>query len=514
MKEVCQTEFTSILGNGAIRTSPPLLCDDSSASSEKDDERNKNPHDEEGGKLRSDNDSQLLRDEAQKILQLALPVCGTYLLELLPGMVGMILVGHVQSDMTKEYVDAACLGVMFFTITGFSIGVGLSSAMDTLCSQAYGAKESLRMGIYLQTGLIVLSFAFLIVCILTFFTEEILIALGQPVVVSELTEEFSLWLLPGIPFLYLYELLRKVLQAQNLATPMLVIAVIANSINAGLGYVLVYHTNIGWLGAAIARSVCNVSFGVMLLLYVISVRGIKDTFWSGWKLLEAWRGMGVFLSLGIPGLFQVCFEYWAFEVLAIMCGWMPNNIVAIGANYTLLNITSMIFMIYYGVGSSGGTCIGNALGEGDSKKASTAAKLTIGLNLILSVVFAILLIVLRYHIPRIYTHDEDVVDLVSSLLLIGSAFQIADASIETVQGVFRGSGRQKLGAILNFLTYYVIGLPLAAILAFPAQLETHGIWIGMSVSMYVGAFVGVILVARTDWDMLARDAMKRVRSYS
>ena len=47
-------------------------------------------------------------------------------------------------------------------------------------------------------------------------------------------------------------------------------------------------------------------------------------------------------------------------------------------------------------------------------------------------------------------------------------------------GILRGSGRQALGAVINFVAYYVIGLPLGISLAFAAHLGALGMWIGLA----------------------------------
>ena len=49
-------------------------------------------------------------------------------------------------------------------------------------------------------------------------------------------------------------------------------------------------------------------------------------------------------------------------------------------------------------------------------------------------------------------------------------------------GILRGSGRQSLGALLNFFCYYMIGLPLGIFLAFASRLGTLGIWIGLAIA--------------------------------
>ena len=43
----------------------------------------------------------------------------------------------------------------------------------------------------------------------------------------------------------------------------------------------------------------------------------------------------------------------------------------------------------------------------------------------------------------------------------------------------RGSGRQYIGAIVSFVSYYIIGLPLGVTLAFKTDLKLTGLWTGV-----------------------------------
>ena len=46
-------------------------------------------------------------------------------------------------------------------------------------------------------------------------------------------------------------------------------------------------------------------------------------------------------------------------------------------------------------------------------------------------------------------------------------------------GVVTGAGRQATGALINFCTYWGVGLSLAATLAFYAGLGVRGLWYGV-----------------------------------
>ena len=54
-----------------------------------------------------------------------------------------------------------------------------------------------------------------------------------------------------------------------------------------------------------------------------------------------------------------------------------------------------------------------------------------------------------------------------------------------MSGILKGSGRQLVGAVTNFVSYYIIGLPLAAYLAFWQPLGVVGVWIGLAVADFI-----------------------------
>lgn len=188
-----------------------------------------------------------------------------------------------------------------------------------------------------------LSFVCLLVTYVLYRATDILLLLGQPHEVSELAGTFTLYLLPGLPFLYAYELQRKVLQAQNITLPMLYIAVVGNCLNLSVGYYLLHYTAWGYLGVAVARTVCNASFGVMMFAYLV-VSGRIKSFWDGFQIKQALAGIGTFLKLGVSGMLQLCFEWWAFEVLGIIAGVFPDAVLSIGANAVMMQISAMVFM--------------------------------------------------------------------------------------------------------------------------------------------------------------------------
>ena len=156
---------------------------------------------------------------------------------------------------------------MYLNITGLSVGMGLATAMDTLCTQAYGAKKPKLLSIYFQRGLWILSIALIPITIISVFSGSILTMLGQNEEVSKKAGHFrhTLDFVPS--FALVYELLRKMLQAMNIMMPMLLVAAVSNIFNVALCYYLVSETSLGYIGAAVARSVSCVFMPLCLLVY-------------------------------------------------------------------------------------------------------------------------------------------------------------------------------------------------------------------------------------------------------
>jgi hypothetical protein len=87
--------------------------------------------------------------------------------------------GATDAD-AKLHVDAAALAVMFYNIVGMSTGLGILTALDTLCAAAHGANQPSKMGRYLHTGMVVMAMLSCLVGAVLCNTTRVLLLLRQP----------------------------------------------------------------------------------------------------------------------------------------------------------------------------------------------------------------------------------------------------------------------------------------------------------------------------------------------
>ncbi|CAI5731286.1 unnamed protein product [Peronospora destructor] len=459
---------------------------------------------------RSDEAEPRVTQEIKTLLRLVYPVVVTSALEFLPGFTCIILVGHIKSPSTQQFVAAATLSTMFINITAYSIGFGLTSALDTLCSQAHGAKRFGKIGIYFQAGFQIIGVCVGPIFLMNWYSGSFLLLMGQDPEVARLAQTFSRWSLPGVPFVFLYELVRKVLQAQNIMKPLVAIAAFGNVVNIVSGYLLTYHSSMAFEGVALSRSLGNMVLPLLLIPYFYYHPHHLSQWWFGWNMREALAHVELFLKLGIPGFLMMAMEWWAFELLTLMAGVLPNAVVAVTAHAVLVNTNNTIYMIFAGLAVAANIRIGNCLGANAPKQAKLACTVALLLTLAISSIFSVTLYLLRGEIPRLFLDDAQGIARAASVLAVWAPLEVLDGLNAVTQGIFRGAGKQKVAATVNAVAYYVCGIPVAGLLGFHFFLGVEGLWMGFGFGMFVAASLQLyMLFQRWTWVELAIEAQKR-----
>ena len=145
------------------------------------------------------------------------------------------------------------------------------------------------------------------------------------------------------------------------------------------------------VGGAIAT---NLTY---ILNMFIADAWIRLTAESDFQDMVFWYDMNTFdmseicnyLRIGVPGMFMLCFEWWAFELLAIFSGLI--SITDLAAEVVIINMVAFIFMIPLGISYSASGLTGSSLGEGDIDTARRYAVITISINVIITTIVVLLL---------------------------------------------------------------------------------------------------------------------------
>ena len=78
-----------------------------------------------------------------------------------------------------------------------------------------------------------------------------------------------------------------------------------------------------------------------------------------------------------------------------------------------------------------------------------------------------------------------------------------------MSGVIRGAGRQLWGAGINFIAFYIVGLPIGIPLALLTSLKSFGMWIGLLCASTTQVIGYSIVIVCLNWKKESLLAMKR-----
>ena len=155
---------------------------------------------------------QLVLAEFWILLKGSLPVVLAYALQNSLQTVSVLIVGRLS----PEALATAAFSYMFAMATGWLVGLGGTTAIDTLASASFtGSKNPHDLGIILQRSYVVLLLFYLPIAILWFCSEPLFKALGQEDYIARDSARFLSVLAPGgIGYIY-FEALKKYMQAQG-----------------------------------------------------------------------------------------------------------------------------------------------------------------------------------------------------------------------------------------------------------------------------------------------------------
>ncbi|XP_040484272.1 multidrug and toxin extrusion protein 2 [Ursus maritimus] len=415
-------------------------------------------------------------------------------------VVSSVFCGHLG----KLELASVTLSVAFVNVCGVSIGLGLSSACDTLMSQSFGSPNKKHVGVILQRGTLVLLLCCFPCWALFLNTQQILLLFRQDPAVSRVTQEYVLIFIPALPAFFLYVLLAKYLQNQGIVWPQVFSGIVGNCINGLANYILVSMLRLGVRGSAYATTISYFVQTIFLFLYIVLKKLHLET-WAGWssQCLQDW---GPFFSLAVPSMLMVCIEWWAYEIGSFVMGLI--SVLDLSGQAILYELATVVYMIPLGLSNAVCVRVGTALGAADTAQAKRSAISGMLCTVGTSLVVGTLLSLLRNKLGHIFTNDEEVIALVNKVLPIYIVFQLFEAVCCVYGGVLRGTGKQAFGAIVNAVMYYVVGLPLGIVLTFVVRMRIMGLWLGMLACGLLAAAAFAVYTARMDWKLAAEEAQK------
>ncbi len=287
-------------------------------------------------------------------------------------------------------------------------------------------------------------------------------------------------------------------------------------LNVALDYIFIYGSfQLGFVGAPIATTVSRIFQFCMLLLSAKLVK-FEHATWNGFDIRKAveWKGMLQFLKFAIPSALMLVLEVWGFSLTVFAASFFDAKSTA--GHMITQNLSTLGYMLTLGISIGGSVVVGNRVGEGKPQIAKFTAFLAMILTFVCTSLYGIFVSVSRFFIVRLFTADVDVIMIASKLLFISSFFVVVDGMQGCFLGIYRALGKQMLAASVNFIAYYIIGLPLGLFLAFYVDtridwLQPIGLWLGLLVALSIVSLLSFFIITLfVNWKKESDKARKEV----
>ncbi len=446
------------------------------------------------------------RAEVRATLLLAYPLILTNLAQALIHATDVVLLGWVG----PRTLAAGALGLNLYT--AFLIfGLGLVTASAPMIARQLGARRhsvrdvrrTVRQAMWASVAIALPMWAVL------WNSEAILIAIGQEPALAAAGAEFTRVLMWGALPYFFYLVLRSFISALEKPIWALAIGVAAVLFNALVNYVLIFGLEpmdlvlfdlevpaLGLVGAGIGSAVTNLlMFAGMAMVVMLHPRfrryRLFGRFWrSDWQRFgEVWR-------LGLPIGVTLALEITIFNAAVFIMGLIGTPSLA--AHAIAIQVAALSFMVPLGLSQAVTVRVGLAFGRGDRSGIARAGWTSFALGVGFMAAMALVMWAYPHELVFLFMDETDpanapVIPLAVAFIGVAALFQIVDGAQAVGAGMLRGLHDTTVPMIYAACGYWVIGLSIGLVLAFPLGWEGLGIWTGLAAGL---AVVAVLMLVR------------------
>ncbi|XP_057981222.1 protein DETOXIFICATION 34 [Malania oleifera] len=443
--------------------------------------------------------------ESRKLWMIAGPIAFNILCNYGVNSFTNIFAGHLGN------IELSAVAISLSVIANFSFGflLGMGSALETLCGQAFGAGQVFMLGVYLQRSWIILFASCFVLLPLYLFATPILKLLGQQPHIAELAGSFTIQVIPQMFSLAINFPTQKFLQAQSKVGILAWIGLVALIVHIMELYLFVKVFKWGLTGAAAAYNIS--AWGIALAQVVYVVGWCKD----GWKGLSwlAFKEIWAFVRLSIASAVMLCLEIWYFMTIIVLTGHLADPVIAVGSLSICMNVNGWEGMLFIGINAAISVRVSNELGSAHPRAAKYSVIVTVIESLIIGILSMVIILATRHHFAIIFTDSKEMQDAVAHLAYLLGMTMLLNSVQPVISGVAVGGGWQALVAYINLTCYYVFGLPLGFLLGYKAKLGVEGIWIGMIAGTFLQTLILLYIVWKTNWKEEVEQASERMRRW-
>ncbi|XP_051139852.1 protein DETOXIFICATION 33 [Andrographis paniculata] len=444
--------------------------------------------------------------ESKSLWALSGPAIFTYIFQYSLGALTQTFAGQIGA------LELAAVSVENSVIAGLAFGVmlGMGSALETLCGQAFGAGQIRMLGVYMQRSWIILLVTACVLLPIYIFAPPILSFFGESDDISRAAGKFALWMIPQL-FAYAVNFpIQKFLQSQRKLMAMAWISLAVLILHIIISWLLMFTLGWGLVGAAVSL---NTSWWLIVTLQLVYIFYTKsDGAWSGFSWL-AFRDLYGFVKLSLASAVMLCLEFWYLMTLVVIAGRLDNPVIPVDAMSICMNIQGWSAMISIGFNAAISVRVSNELGAGNARAAKFSVVVVSITTITIGIILMAVVLATREDFPWLFTNNAAVAKETTRMAILLALTCLLNGLQPVLSGVAVGAGWQSIVAYINIGCYYIVGIPLGILLGFTFNFGAMGIWGGMMGGICLQTLILILITSTRNWDKEASEAESRVMKW-
>lgn len=428
-----------------------------------------------------------LKTELIPTLKLAIPMIGTQLLNYGQQIIDTVMAGR-HSALTLSGVSLAnqLFALVYLLMSG--VGIGFSAYI----SRHHGADDSKNIRRHFQQGLWLFSGMAICTTLLLILSAYVPYVLGSKADIAEQSHNYLLVLaLPAGLFVFA-GVARYFMEGMAFPHTINIVQACLLPVNALGNWIFLNYTDLGAAGMAISTAICYILYFVLLLNILL-----RSKRWKHYRLFERISRpnktiLKSLISVGLPIGVAIVMEVGMFAYISIMAS--RESAIVTSANQIAANYLGIMFMIPLGMSAALTIRTANALGRNDWQSIRNRSIAGLSFCAIFMLSASIVMYLARTQIATIYTTETQIINIAAQILFITAFFQLADGLQVAASGILRGLGDTRIILAFAIIGYWLIGVPIGSLLAYPFNMGIIGLWIGCALGLFTFAILAIIRV--------------------
>ena len=427
--------------------------------------------------------------ETAATVKLAAPIALAFLAE-----IGIVVADAVMAGKLGTTALAAEGLAAHLLFTPQLLAMGVLSSIAALGAHADGAEDPAMVSRASRQGLWLASLLAMPVMLAIAVTPTALALTGRdPEIVSMMRGMMYAGML-GVPPLLWYTALRNFATVLHRTRIVVIISLVSLGVAIVSNWIFLYGNlgvpALGVTGVGISWSLASwVQLGIMVVYVkreplLARYRVLSDLLHSDWHVLKD------LFHVGWPISLSYAFETALFLASSLMMAWISPD--ALAAHTVVISISSVSYMIPYGLSQAATVRVGFCTGAQDPAGARRAGFVAIALGIVWMLGTGITMSTWPRGLIGLY-FDTSAMDNQGSLAIaltiipIGALFQVVDGMQCTAIGALRGLKDTRIPMIMCFIGYCLIGAASALLLAFALHFGPQGVWFGLFIGLFASA---------------------------